>query len=131
MNGAIAKAAIEHAESVFAVSNTPSYLVRKLREDDAIRRLAEATQSHEVYAALTKAVLAKPKTLHDVARPYALLVALSWYADDKPLRQAAKLKAAHSPWFATVAEDLLNRRSSDSFTEIKINPVRLQMVTSR
>jgi hypothetical protein len=30
------------AERIFAVSNTPSFLLRKLRDDPAIRQLAEA-----------------------------------------------------------------------------------------
>jgi len=66
----------EAAEKIFAVSNTPSFLVRKLRDDDSVRAVAENFSGLQILSEIKKAAKKKPKTLGDCTRPYVLLVAL-------------------------------------------------------
>jgi hypothetical protein len=110
------------AEKIFAISNTSSFLLRKLRDENSIRALAETFTPKQLVAELKRTATKRPKSLSDAVRPYVMLVALSWYSDREPLKSATKIETPHFPWFETIGKDLLNRHSPVSYTKIEIPP---------
>jgi hypothetical protein len=110
------------AEKIFAVSNTPSFLLRKLRDENSVRVLAETFTPKQLITELKRTATKKPRSLGDTTRPYVILVALSWYSDREPLKSAMEIETPHFPWFETIGKDLLNRHSPVTYTKIEIPP---------
>lgn len=102
----------------YAVSNTPYFLVRKLREDPEVRAIAEEHSSEDILEDLRSAISREPTSVTEAVRPYALLVAL-W---DKPrieeLREAANLNAPFLDWYPYVGGLLLQTFSPVQKEEI-------------
>jgi len=91
--------------------------------------LAERLTPDQLISEIKRAIKKQPKTLGDIALPYALGVALSWYSDATPLRVVAKLKAPHHPWFSVVVSDLLRRHGAVQYLDLRI-PARQPAVQS-
>jgi hypothetical protein len=119
---ALDKTTLETAERIFAVSNTPSFLLRKLRDDQEVRNLAEKYTPAQLLSGLKRALKKQPKSLGDIVRPYAIVVGLSWYSDLEPLRAATQMKAPHHPWFEGISHDLLKRHSPIHYVDLKVPP---------
>jgi len=98
---------IPQAERDYAISNTPLFLLGKLRSNSAVQAIATGFDANEIFAALTKSLGRKPRTLVAAVRPYAYLVALSLKGDIPLLRNAASLDAPHHDWFRYLATVLL------------------------
>ncbi len=64
------------AESIFAVSNTPLYLFRKLRSDAAPRAISRSMTVEEIIGDIEAALKVKPDHLRKAVEPYVLLIAL-------------------------------------------------------
>ena len=101
------KLTLEGAQSIFAVANTPLYLLRKLRAETGVQLLGSAFGADEVFEALNIAVLQPPQTLQDLVRPYVYLIALSLNRDKSYLERAAKLTAPHHHWFQYIGNVLI------------------------
>ena len=94
------------AEAAFAVANTPSYLLRKLRADSAVREAASRCSSRELLSALRRSINTEPKTLADLVRPYFYLVALYGAGHGNALENAKTMSAPYRKWFSQIANTL-------------------------
>lgn len=107
------------ASLVYAVSNTPLFLVRKLQADPVVRAIGEGCSGEEIIQALRAAVATEPQDARQAVRPYAYLVAL-WYKPELDhLLEAAKTPAPHHSWFTYIASALI----------ATFSPVQKQLIT--
>lgn len=106
------------AEGVFAVSNTPLFLIRKLRANPAVQEIGLTFDGHDILQALKASAGVKPATLTEAVRPYAYLVALSLNRDISYLKEAAKIPAKHFDWFQYVVNVLIETYRPTSFQKI-------------
>lgn len=110
---------LTEAASVYAVSNTPLFLVRKLQADPAVRALGDGCSGEEIVEALRVAVTTEPQDAQEAVRPYVYLVAL-WYKPElEHLLEARRIAAPQYLWFAYIASVLIQTFS----------PVQKQLIT--
>lgn len=109
MSAALEKIGIGRAEAIYAVTSTPLFLTQELRADPTIQRIAAGIDGGEILDALKRALRDKPASLHDLAKPYAYLAALSLKPNSSFLKEAATLEAPHFEWFAYLARALDSR----------------------
>ena len=110
---------LTEAASVYAVSNTPLFLVRKLQSDPIVHEIAESCSGEEIIEALRVAAATEPKSVNEAVRPYAYLVAL-WYKPElEHLLEAERIPAPNYLWFAYIASALVQTFS----------PVQKQLIT--
>jgi hypothetical protein len=88
------------AEAIYAVSNVPLFLLRKLKADAAPREISSLLSAAEILDELRTSVRIKPQTLRQAAEPYVLLVALSQKRDLAALKEATAINAPYHDWFA-------------------------------
>src|ERR1700679_871601 len=67
--------------SMFAIANTPHFLIRGLRQDATVQNIASSISSKEIFDTLREAMNSDPQTLEDYVRPYVYVTALSIKAD--------------------------------------------------
>lgn len=98
------EANLANATQMYAVANTPLFLIRKLREDSAVFEIA-ASFSGSVIVDELKAILERePRTAEDFVRPYVYLGALAQKPEDSFLRQALALPGRERwDWYEFVA----------------------------
>ena len=97
---------LKSATAAYAVANTHLFLVRKLLEDELIRRWAKPLEIDEINALLESAISEKPADLEAEVRPYAYLAALAGKAGRKALAQAESRSAPYHPWYGDVCDAL-------------------------
>jgi hypothetical protein len=95
------------AEAVYAISNVPLFLLRKLQSDAAPRQISVSLSTDEILDELKDALQSKPRTLREAVEPYVLLVALSQKRDISALNEATRLSALHYDWFSYLANCLV------------------------
>ena len=98
---------LPQAESIFAVANTPNFLLRKLRADPAVQEIGRTFSGDDIMRELKAVISVKPTKLHDAARPYAYLVALSYNEDISYLKKATRITAKRFDWFQHIARVLV------------------------
>lgn len=108
------------AEGDFAVSNTPLYLVRKLRANSAVEEISRSFDGSEILEALKRAAADKPTTLAEAVRPYVYLVALSRKSNVSYLEEARKIPAGNFDWFNYVVDLLIETFTSTSILSFRI-----------
>jgi hypothetical protein len=95
------------SENIYAVSNVPLFLLRRLQADAAPRAISSSFQSNEIVNELSNSLRVKPQTLRDAVKPYVLLVALEQKRDLTVLKTAAALNAPYHDWFAYLSAVLV------------------------
>jgi hypothetical protein len=95
------------AEAIFAISNTPLFLMRKLRYDPAVLKIAREHSGVEILQSLHELSGRTPENEHDWVLPYVLLVALSLKDDLSPLREAEKITIDYTDWYKYIARFLI------------------------
>ena len=113
---------LSEAERVFAVANTPLFLLRKLRADRGVQDIHANFTGPQILKALKSAIRKKPTTLDAATRPYAYLVALSMNTEVSYLKQAAELSVPHFDWFEYIANVLVKTRRPTSMQTITVAP---------
>jgi hypothetical protein len=98
---------LNEAQAAVAVANTPLFLVRRLRENPALRRAHVMHGAEKIFAALQTVLPNKPSDLTAATEAYFYLVALSLDDDKSWLRRALALSAPHIKWFSDIAEYLV------------------------
>lgn len=111
------------AEAAFAVANTPSYLLRKLRADPAIHEAARKYSFHELLRALKLSINKEPKTLSDLVRPYVYLVALYGAGHENTLEKAKSMSAPCYKWFSQIANTLSVEYVPTTQVQIRVTAV--------
>lgn len=116
-------ATMRFPESVgaFAVANTPSFLVRKLRADPEVNGL-KSKGSENLLRELAKSVKKKPKSLEDAVLPYVFIVALSLTDDGNALRKAASFKPRYARWYSEIATQLLSAYKPSTYVTLSVLP---------
>jgi hypothetical protein len=112
-----------NAESSFVIANTPSFLLRRLREDKASYQLSQSMSDRDLLATFTAAISEKPETMRDQITPYLILVALSLKTDVKFLRDAKTLAAGATTsykWLDACAQILIEEFRPTSL--VKMGP---------
>jgi hypothetical protein len=94
-----AKLKLNEAEKSFATANTPLYLIRKLRTDVSVSRLAARATAVQLFREMRIALRSTSDDFRSSVLPYVLLVALSLKSENKFIIKAATLPAPHHPWF--------------------------------
>src|SRR5215469_15030995 len=112
---------LKQAEQTLAVSNTPLFLLRRLRADLSVQGIATTFSSDDILRELKRLLSKKPASLSDAARPYAYLVALSFLNSASFLQQAAQLKAKYHGWFPYLAQVLI-----ETFTPTSVQPIQIK-----
>jgi hypothetical protein len=105
---------LTEATQAFAVANTPLFLVRKLRADEAVRSLARELGEQELLEGLRLSIAEQPRDLTSAVRPYALLVALSLKLQADGIKKAAEISAPNWEWF-----DYISNYLSTSFHPVQ------------
>jgi cytochrome c-type biogenesis protein CcmH/NrfG len=95
------------AESVFAIANTPLFLVRKLRADPAVQELARENTEEEILSALRAAVRNEPQSARDYVVPYVYLIALAIKNNTAALRKAIEIRPPYADWYDYIANYLV------------------------
>jgi hypothetical protein len=106
------------AQSIYAVSNTPLFLLRKLQDDPAPRAVGVALSGPEILELLKAYAPKKPQGLREAVEPYVLLVALSQKGDVALLRAAAQIEALHYDWLNYLANVLVDISRPTGVTRI-------------
>ena len=102
------EANLSHAAQMFAVANTPLFLIRKLRDDPVVNEMANVFAPDDIINHLHKAVEHEPETLLDYVCPYVYLVALSKKPQDKFLKDVADMPGSERwDWFDYIRRVLL------------------------
>jgi hypothetical protein len=99
---------LDQAAATFAISNTPLFLLRRLRADAAVKEISTAWKPKDILKALKSAGKKKPQTLNDAVAPYVYLVALSFNDDVAFLRKAASIAVPHHRWYSYIAQVLID-----------------------
>ena len=98
---------LTEATQAFAVANTPLFLVRKLRADEAVRSLAREFGEQELLEGLRLSIAEQPTDLTSAVRPYAFLVALSLKLQADGIKKAAEISAPNWEWFDYISNYLI------------------------
>lgn len=119
---------LTEAVEIFAVANTPNFLIRKLRDNPAVRLIHSTFKGNEILQALKTAVSQEPRTLLDSVRPYVYLVALSFNPNISYLKRAAIIATPHFDWFAYAGNVLIKSYQPTSILsfDVPLRPMELQ-----
>jgi hypothetical protein len=109
---------LEAADRAFATANTPLFLVRKLRADNATASIAASNSSREIFQELRAVLSTKATDFRTSVMPYVLLVALSLKSDNELLNKTADLPAPNHSWFKYCSEYLIESFQSNSIHHV-------------
>jgi hypothetical protein len=109
---------LSEASANFLVANTPLFLARKLRSDNAIYLFSRSASASDIFDTLADAISKRPQTVEDAVLPYALLVALSLKPERNFLQNAARLNFQYSDWFKYIADYFLQSYPSISVQSV-------------
>ena len=102
---------LTQASRVYAVANTPFFLLRKLQGDPSARAICDACPGREIVEELSSIVATEPLDAVEAVRPYVYLVSLWFKPEIDHLREAAKLESSIHIWYSYLAEVLLETYS--------------------
>lgn len=88
----------ERVCEVYAVSNTPAYLVRKLRGEPSTLSFARANSADDLIGLISGKDSKEVRTLEDVALAYAAMVALT-YKGHANFEKLSRLRPKNLSWF--------------------------------
>jgi hypothetical protein len=95
-------------EASFVVANTPSYLVRRFKEDKAPQLLRDKASGDDLVSMFVGAIASEPGTMRELVAPYLFLCALAFKPDIKFLRAASeKERNPAYKWLPQFAEILI------------------------
>ena|ERR1035437_3055811 len=111
---------LTHASRVYAISNTPLFLVRKLQEDPSVLAISQKYSGEEIVNALRDAVKTEPDNSIEAVFPYVLLLALFLKPTIDHLQEASKIQTAIYEWYAYIVDALLMRYSPFKHETIQV-----------
>jgi hypothetical protein len=98
---------LSQARYVYGIANTPLFLVRKLQDDPAIRRLGAECSGEQLVDALRLIAAREPASAAEAVRPYAFLVALWFNPKMEYLKEASNIQTPFFKWYGYIAQVLL------------------------
>ncbi len=99
------------ASLALAVANTPSFLIRKLKSDPAVKLISDSFSDDQILNELKTIATADPTRPLNAVRPYAYLTALWMKHRPDGLRAAAALNMSWWRWYSVIASFLLDTYS--------------------
>jgi hypothetical protein len=97
----------EEPGKILFVSNTPIYLVDRLKESTAVLFIARAFDSNAIFHELSQSLRTDVHTTADEARPYTLLVALYLKQARQEIEQTESSDVSRFSWFDYIRRYLL------------------------
>jgi hypothetical protein len=114
------EADLTQAAHMYAVANTPLFLLRKLRQDPVVYEIGTSFSGDQILDELHRAVETEPRNPVEYVRPYVYLVALSTLSEDRYLKGAAHLRNSERwDWF-----EYLRRVMLETYTPTAKQAVR-------
>jgi len=110
---------VRSAAYSFAISNTPMYLVARLRRDLAVQQLAKQS-SRVLLHRLSRSLRTRPTTLDRNVLPYVYLVAISLRMDGNALRRAASYQAPYHKWYQEILSFLVATLYPTSIGDVSV-----------
>lgn len=105
---------------IFVASNTPSFLIRKLRETITIQTMAREEIPADILEALSQSLKDGSPELDARVAPYAFLAALAIKADRLILNRAATLAAPHHEWYPYIAKKIAGSQVPTARSSIQV-----------
>lgn len=102
------------AELNYMVANTPTFLARKLREDEDVQKFARNVSSTAIIDAIKKLTTHPPTDLREKYLPLVLLGALSAKGDRSALRSASEFDRGTIRWYHEILEYLIQVTPADN-----------------
>lgn len=113
---------LANAELIYLVSNTPSFIVRKMREDTSVQKLSREFSSDDLKRGIVDSLSVEPKTLKQLVLPFLLAIALDLKNESIKLRDFINLNTSKYPGFReALAFILANSRSVSTYT-VSVKP---------
>jgi hypothetical protein len=113
---------LDKAEGIFAISNTPAFLLRKLSEDEVTNYVGKKYSGDEILSKLKNVIESDKTDTKSSVLPFIFLVAL-WKKDDISYLEKAAILSTSDDWFKFRANILLQTYKSTSIKEIKITAI--------
>lgn len=107
------------ASLAYGVANTPSFLVRKLKSDPAVKLISDSFSDDQILSEIRLLGNADPTEPLNAVRPYAYLTALWMKPRPDALRAAAVLNMTWWRWYSVIASFLLDTYSPISSQTIQ------------
>jgi hypothetical protein len=112
---------LSSAEQTFAISNTPLFLLHKLRADPVVQQFGRSSVTSEaILKKIESCLQRKPRNLRDAVEPYAYLVALSFRRDSSLLQKAGELPTLYFDWYHYIANALFESFQPTSIFNINV-----------
>jgi hypothetical protein len=112
---------LKNAQAVFAVANTPLFLVRKLQEDPTVHALAHKLHGDDLLRELEMSVQQRPETIREAVIPYVCMVALSLYPDASYLSKSVSVQPKYQDdWFDYIRTALIQLYRSTQIQTVKV-----------
>jgi hypothetical protein len=108
------------AERIYAVSNVPLFLLRKLQADPVTREISLSHSTEQILTQLKTSVQSKPRSLREAVEPYVLLVALAKKRDLDALKKVGAINALYHDWFSYIADILVQTFNPTEITSLNI-----------
>lgn len=108
-------AEFHNARIVYAVANTPLYLLERLREDAEVQAFARRSDGPTLFGLMSSALETPPCTLQQAVLPYVYLICLALKNDILQLQRARALSSDGYKWFSYLV-DIVNSTSTPTAT---------------
>ena len=95
---------IRQFREIYLVSNTPSYLHKRLRQLPAVQRLAESMSVDDLAREYKRYASAVRRTPDDLSTAYALLVAISFKEPEHAIPALRSLNVTKLEWARTLRD---------------------------
>ncbi len=113
---------LENAETIYLVSNTPSFIVRKLQSDPEIVKLSQNLSTDDLISALTEQLKVAPTEFSKVVIPFILAIAISLKREGKPLLALRELDAKLYPGLSQVLDIISSVTKTSSSVQMIAEP---------
>jgi hypothetical protein len=122
---------LTEASHIYAIANTPLFLVRKLKEDPIPRKISEQCSAEQILGVLRTAAGVLPATIIDAVRPYAFLVALWLMPEPDGLERAAEFDAPNFNWYGYILAELLRTFSPVQMQDVQALNLQSPLIVAR
>lgn len=95
------------AEAAYVVANTPLFIVRNLKSDPAVIKVAGSFSVKQIVDEIRERLGTPPGTARDRIIPFILLGALAVRQERAAIAEVATIESASYRWFKPVVESLL------------------------
>lgn len=110
---------LSSVEMAYIVANTPSFIVRKFRDDPVVRELAKSSKTSDLKEALRNCLAAAPETMRQLVSPFVFASALNLQGEVQEISDLLSLDASSYPGLREVL--IILSRKTKSNTSVTFN----------